>query len=349
MSLTGVGHLTAAVAFRQHDHAGARGLKLFDVAVHSTSRGRTERARGKPCRSLSWSGIVDAEILHVLRQWLPAIQQFLQFGVSNVVATMGTAVTEEHIKTLFKMCDHICYSFDGDSAGKKAAWRALERSIALVTDIKAGEKVCIAGYNGSGKTTLVQIISCFLNDFQGSVLYNGIPRRNFNQKSLRTYIGDYSSQEDIFKGTLRENIDLGNPNISFEEVVKIAETVGLNSLVRSLSQGFDTMLLPEGKNLPRNSKAKIILARSLVSKPQLLAIEELMANIELRDRTHIAQLLTDRKQSWTLVAVTDDPILAAQCDRIFIMKEGRIVEEGDFEKIRYSSHFKKVFKVSNYE
>lgn len=60
-----------------------------------------------------------------------------QFGVTNVVATMGTAVTEEHIKILFKLTDNICYSFDGDSAGKKAAWRALERSIALVTDIKA--------------------------------------------------------------------------------------------------------------------------------------------------------------------------------------------------------------------
>ncbi len=216
-------------------------------------------------------------------------------------------------------------------------------------DIKSGEKVCIAGYNGSGKTTLVQIISCFLNDFQGSVLYNGIPRRNFNQKSLRKHIGDYSSQEDIFKGTLRENIDLGNPNISFEDVVKIAELVGLNGLIRSLSHGFDTVLLPEGKNLPRNAKAKIILARSLASKPQLLAIEELMANIELKDRTHIAQLLTDKDQLWTLVAVTDDPILASLCDRIFIMKEGQIVEEGNFEKIKHSTHFKKVFKVSNFE
>ena len=106
---------------------------------------------------------------------------------------------------------------------------------------------------------------------------------------------------------------MGNPNISFEDVVKIAELVGLNGLIRSLSHGFDTVLLPEVKNLPRNAKAKIILARSLASKPQLLAIEELMANIELKDRTHIAQLLTDKKQPWTLVAVTDDPILASSC------------------------------------
>lgn len=212
-------------------------------------------------------------------------------------------------------------------------------------DIKAGEKVCIAGYNGSGKTTLVQIISCFLNDFEGSVLYNSIPRKNFNQKSLRYFIGDYSSQEDIFKGSLRENIDLGNPNIPFDEVVRIAHLVGLNSLIKTLPNGFDSILLPEGKNLPRNAKAKIILARSIASKPQLLAIEELMANIELKDRTHIANILTDKNQPWTLIAVTDDPVLASHCDRVFIMKEGKIIEEGNFEHIQKSEHYERVFKV----
>jgi ABC-type bacteriocin/lantibiotic exporter with double-glycine peptidase domain len=84
--------------------------------------------------------------------------------------------------------------------------------------IAAGEKVCISGYNGSGKTTLVQIISCFLNDYEGLVLYNGVPRNNFNQLSLRQKIGDYSSQEDIFKGTLKENIALGYDHIQLDSL-----------------------------------------------------------------------------------------------------------------------------------
>ena len=212
-------------------------------------------------------------------------------------------------------------------------------------DIQAREKVCIVGYNGSGKTTLVQVISCFLNDYKGAVLYNNIPRKNFNQKSLRFFIGDYSSEEDVFKGTLRENIDLGNPNVSFEAVVKVSEMVGLSAFINQLPNGFDTMLLPEGKNLPRNVVAKIILSRSIVAAPQLLAIEELMANIELKDRTRIAELLTDKNQPWTLIAVTDDPILASRCDRIFIMREGEIIEQGTFSEIQKSVHFKNVFKL----
>ncbi len=214
----------------------------------------------------------------------------------------------------------------------------------LNLEVKAGEKVCIVGYNGSGKTTLIQIIACFLNDFEGSILYNGVPRNNFNQSSLRSFIGDFSSQEDIFKGTLRENIDLGYPHICFEEVVKIAEMVGLLPFVRTLPDGFDTMLLPNGKTLPRHVVVKIILARSIVSKPQLLAIEELMANLEYTDRIRIAEVLTDRQQPWTLVVVTDDPLLAARCDRVLIMKEGKIIQEGSFVEIQQNVHYSKIFK-----
>ena len=213
--------------------------------------------------------------------------------------------------------------------------------------IEAGERICIAGYNGSGKTTLVQTIACFLNDYEGSILYNNVPRKNFNQRSLRGQIGDFSTQEDIFKGTVRENIDLGYQSIRFEDLVSVAEAVNLMPFISQLPNGFDTMLLPEGKNLPRSIVAKIILARSIASKPQMLAIEELMANIELEDRVRIAELLTSKKNNWTLIAVSDDPVLAYECDRVLIMKEGKIVEEGTFEEIQKSSHYEKVFKVYN--
>jgi ABC-type bacteriocin/lantibiotic exporter with double-glycine peptidase domain len=214
----------------------------------------------------------------------------------------------------------------------------------LNLEVKSGEKVCIVGYNGSGKTTLIQVVSCFLNDFEGSILYNGIPRNNLNQQSLRSNIGDFSSQEDIFKGTVKENIALGYAHILFEDVVKVADAVGLMPFIRTLTEGFDTVLLPGGKTLPRHIIAKIILARSIVSKPQLLAIEELMANLEYEDRLRIANILTDKNQNWTLLVVTDDPILAARCDRVLIMKDGKIIEEGSFSQIQKSIHYSKIFK-----
>ena len=211
--------------------------------------------------------------------------------------------------------------------------------------IKSGEKICISGYNGSGKTTLVQILSCFLTNTEGSVLYNGVPRNNFNQVSLRAAIGDFSAQEAIFKGTLKENITLGYGDIMMNDLVKTSEAVGLMRFVASLPNGFDTLLLPEGRNLPRNVVVKIILARSIIRRPQLLAIEELMANLEHIDRLRIATLLTDKDQPWTLVAVTDDAELASRCDRIIVMKGGEIITEGTFEEIKKTVHFKNVFKI----
>lgn len=214
-------------------------------------------------------------------------------------------------------------------------------------NIKSGEKICITGYNGSGKTTLVQMISCFQTNTEGAILYNGVPRSNFNQVSLRAAIGDFSSQEAIFKGSLKENITLGYPTL-MDKLVETCEAVGLMRYVASLPNGFDTPLLPEGRNLPRNVVVKIILARSIIRNPQLLAIEELMANLEQIDRVRIAALLTDKSQTWTLVAVTDDAELASRCDRIVVMKEGEVVAEGTFEDIKKTPHFNRVFKIYNY-
>jgi ABC-type cobalamin/Fe3+-siderophores transport system ATPase subunit len=99
--------------------------------------------------------------------------------------------------------------------------------------------------------------------------------------------------------------------------------------------------------LPRNVVVKIILARSIIQDPQLLAIEELMANLEQIDRLKIATLLTDKNHPWTLAAVTDDAELASRCDRIIVMNDGEIVAEGTFEDIKKTVHFKRVFKIYN--
>lgn len=214
----------------------------------------------------------------------------------------------------------------------------------LSLHIRAGEKVCIAGYNGAGKSTLIRIMAGLLHRFSGGLTYNGIPLNNLEIKSLRKHIGDHSSQEDIFKGTLIENISLGQHHIPLSDVIEAAEAVGLGDFIRKQPNGFNTVLLPEGKNLPRSIISKIILARGVVSRPQLLAIEEFFSHIEPPDRVRIADMLTSRDNPCTLIAVSDDPILASRCDRILIMQKGAIVASGTYAEILQSPHFPKVFK-----
>jgi ABC-type bacteriocin/lantibiotic exporter with double-glycine peptidase domain len=211
--------------------------------------------------------------------------------------------------------------------------------------VKPGEKICIAGYNSAGKSTLVHIIAGLYQHFSGSVTYNGFPLRNLDIISLRSHIGDHSSKEDIFRGTLLDNIRLGHEDVSLEDVIATCHELGLTQFIRSLPNGYNTELLPGGKNIPRSVVTKIILARGIVSRPALLAMEEMMTNLEQRDRIRIAEILTSKEKQWTMLAVSDDPILASRCDRTIIMKDGKIVQDGNFAEILNCPHYDNVFKT----
>ncbi|MEZ4934436.1 MAG: ATP-binding cassette domain-containing protein [Saprospiraceae bacterium] len=211
--------------------------------------------------------------------------------------------------------------------------------------IVPGEKLCISGYNRAGKSTLLQILTGIFSDFKGSLRFNNIPIRNIDGVSLRAHVGDHMPlQEDIFQGTLMENISLGHDKVGLEDVMFAVKQVGLMDFVNRLPDGYDTQLLPGGKNLPRSVVAKIILARSFASKPLLLAIEEPFQHLDYKEQVRLAGLLTDRNSPWTLVVVSNDPMLASMCDRVVVMREGSIVEEGNFEKIKTCEHFRPVFE-----
>ena len=212
--------------------------------------------------------------------------------------------------------------------------------------IKAGERIAVAGYSGSGKSTLMQVLSVVKRDFTGSLLFNGLPKQNLHLRSLREHIGDLSSQEDVFKGSILENITLGNERITLQRVLQVAEQTGISEFISNSTDGLSTELLPGGKNIPRSIVTKIMVARAIVSVPKLLVVEEPQGNLNFRDRLRIAQLLTDKSQPWTLVTVTADPLLAALCDRVLVLKAGEIVFDGSFDDLQKTTHYERIFRLS---
>lgn len=214
----------------------------------------------------------------------------------------------------------------------------------LTMTIRAGERLVIAGYNGAGKSTLMQILSVGRRDFTGSLLFNGLSKRNLDLRSLREHIGDYSSQEDVFQGSILENITLGRKTISLQRVLELCEVVGLTEFIQSCPNGIDTELLPAGKNMPRSIITKLLVARAVIDEPNLLVVEDPLGNLNYRDRLRIGQMLTDQSHAWTFVAFTDDPLLASLCDRVVVLKEGQIIFDGTFKEVQKTEHYERIFR-----
>jgi ABC-type bacteriocin/lantibiotic exporter with double-glycine peptidase domain len=208
-------------------------------------------------------------------------------------------------------------------------------------DINAGERVCISGYNGSGKSTLLQVIAGLYEQFDGILSYNGIPIGNLNIENLRTYIGDSLHEEKLFKGTLYENISLGRPGVNTKIVMKSSEKVLLMDFVRNLKDGFNTIIDPEGKNLPDSIKTKIILARSIACKSRLLLITDHLTRLDPKECGQIMEFLVRPENPWTLIVISNQSEIAVKCDRVVLMKDGSIIGNEHYDTLSQKDMFYK--------
>jgi ABC-type bacteriocin/lantibiotic exporter with double-glycine peptidase domain len=184
----------------------------------------------------------------------------------------------------------------------------------------AGEKICIRGDDGSGKSTLLRLIAGCYTDFTGVILLNNIPVINYNLQSIRQQTGVIISQQDIFEGTLLENICMGLEGVSIEEVLSLCNKTGLTPYISTLKNGFDTPLSAAGRKLPGHVVKKILLVRALINKPKLLLLEEPWAGMEEKYQQQIKQLLLDEMVNATVIVITKDEAFAKACHKIIELK-----------------------------
>ncbi|MCC5917592.1 MAG: ATP-binding cassette domain-containing protein [Cryomorphaceae bacterium] len=194
-------------------------------------------------------------------------------------------------------------------------------------NIRGGEKVVITGSVGAGKSTLLQLIGGLYDNYTGEIFINGIQMKLLDMKALRTYIGDSMSQQNIFRGTLRENITLGRPDESGENLKTSLELTGLNKYVKQLAHGLDEMLLPQGMMIPNDIVRKIILARSLYYKPSLVLLESPITQLSPVEKNNMLDYTFS--QEYTMLAVSEDQELIKRADRIIELKNGKITFDGD--------------------
>lgn len=181
-------------------------------------------------------------------------------------------------------------------------------------EIKAGEKVCITGRDGSGKSTLLRLLTGCYSAFDGEVLVNNIPICNYSVDYLRSQTGTVLGRQDVFEGTLWENLTLGNKTVDTAYILDLARITGLSAFIATLKAGFDTALDPSGKRLPQNIILKILLVRALAQKPKLLLLEEPWQGIDAATARSIQHFLLKETMA-TVIVVTNDPHFISQCDQ----------------------------------
>lgn len=225
----------------------------------------------------------------------------------------GTVSLSEKNKGLGLEMKNLSFSYDDETN--------VLQDISL--QVNAGEKVCIRGKDSSGKSTLLRLMAGAYSGFKGSFLLDGLPVANYNLASIRSQMGVLLNQQDIFYGSLRENILMGNTSISMDTVIEYAGKTGLNDFISTLKDGYDTILDPTGKRLSRNVTYKILLLRALVGNPRLLLLEEPWTNFENGYQDRLMQLLSEMKNT-TLVVVTNDENFVSRCDKIITIEKGTV-------------------------
>ena len=212
--------------------------------------------------------------------------------------------------------------------------------------IPKGSYVAFVGPSGCGKTTLLKLLLRFYDPQAGMISIDGLNLKSLTQTSLRSQIGVVFQENHVFNGSIRDNILVARPDASEEAIFSAADAIGLDAMVRQLSQGYATMTGERGAALSLAGVQRLAIARALLRSPSVLLLDEATSGLEPVDEMEINQLLAPLRAGRTVIAMTHRLSTVADADYIFMMDNGEVVERGShFELLAangvYASYWRK--------
>jgi ABC-type bacteriocin/lantibiotic exporter with double-glycine peptidase domain len=190
-------------------------------------------------------------------------------------------------------------------------------------DIQPGTKICVMGDGGSGKSILLELIGGTMKDFEGIINVNNIPINNINQIEYRNNIGIFYNEQEIFDGTIYDNICMGNENITPNQIMIYAEILGVKEFISQLPEGLYSILQPTGKGLSTIIAKKILLLRAITNHPELLLLDEPFELAGAESSLRISKYLIELKNT-TCVIVSGYLPFAKKADMIIWLEKGKI-------------------------
>ena len=192
--------------------------------------------------------------------------------------------------------------------------------------ILPGERVLVDGSNGSGKTTLLKLIAGVTEASAGNVFINDFPLKSLKINEYRSRVGVFFPEEVPFEGSLLENVTFGNNAIPEREVLEVIKILGLTQFLRKQSNGIKTIIYPEGKFMSNLERKKIILARAILKKPDLLILKEPLELFSKDEAEKLMEYLAQERHHWSILVASRNELWEKICTKKVILENGSIKE-----------------------
>ncbi len=199
--------------------------------------------------------------------------------------------------------------------------------------VKAGQRIAIVGPTGCGKTTLINLLMRFYDVDGGSISVEGSDIRDITRHSLRENYGMVLQDTWLKSGTIRDNLKIGKPDSSDEEMIAAAKTSHADSFIRRLPQGYDTPIGEEGGNLSAGQKQLLCITRVMLTKPPMLILDEATSSIDTKTEFRVQRSFEKLMQGKTTFIVAHRLSTIMSADLILVMKDGHIIEQGKHEEL----------------
>ncbi len=218
---------------------------------------------------------------------------------------------------------NVCFSYNPD--------QKLIQNFNL--EVKPGQRVAIVGPTGCGKTTVINLLMRFYDVNSGSIRIDGIDLRDMTRKSLRESFGMVLQETWLHAGTIRENIVMGKPDATDDEVIAAAKAAHAHSFIKRLPMGYDTVITEDGGSLSQGQKQLLCITRVMLCLPPVLILDEATSSIDTRTEIKISQAFNTMMKGRTSFIVAHRLSTIREADIILVMKDGNIIEQGNHETL----------------
>jgi ABC-type bacteriocin/lantibiotic exporter with double-glycine peptidase domain len=203
----------------------------------------------------------------------------------------------------------------------------------LSFDFAPNTMTVITGFDGAGQTTLLKVLAGLYDTYSGTVLVDGLSARELERTDLRAHIGLVLEHNELFDGTVEENVTLGRPDLGVADVLRALGAVGIREEIVTLPQGMQTPISSGGLLLPQTVQRKLMIARAIVGRPRLLVVDDVLQHFDTAAKRQIIGALAALEHGWTVVAASHDPLFLASADQVVVLEGGRLRNKGTFAEL----------------